>query len=51
MGDLQSIFSVVVQILNKPFVVFGFRITLLSVVIGVGVLDIVLCFVFGVFDD
>ena len=51
MGDLQNIFSVVLQILNKPFVVLGFRITLLSVVIGLGVLGIVLSFVFGVFDD
>ena len=51
MGDLQHIFSVLMQILTKNFVVLGVRLNLVAVIIGGSLLALVGCFIFGVFDD
>ena len=51
MNDLRGIFSEIMEILQHNFVVLGFRLNLLEVVIGCGVIAIALSFFFGVFDD
>lgn len=51
MSELRSIVSVIMQILQHNFVVFGTRINLLAVIIGCGVISIFLYFFYGVFSD
>lgn len=50
MQDFKSVVSVINQILSKSFYVFGYRITLLSVIIGTAVLGLVSYFIFGLFE-
>ena len=51
MSDIQLIFSVILRILNKPFVVLGCRLTLMGVIIGGALIALVGLLFFGVFDD